>query len=322
MPNVLVLGGSGYVGLALCQSLVSSGNYTVWGTARSPEKAKLLLQNEIAPVTDADITNPEILSTIIAENSIDIVVDTTSAYEQSAQILQGVVKAATARRDTLANENIVGPKLGFVYCSGTWVYGSPSERITDLTPVGSASLSKGKPATAVAWRPAHEQAVLAAREVLDVAILRPSAIYGRTSWIFSTWWGGVLKAKKDQNNTDTIPIPADSTARTGAVHVDDVASGFHAAIDRIDGGLGSWPVFDLVTETIGIQEMTEGVKAVLGVEAKVEYTGTQENPFLEALSLVCKNEATRARTVLGWEPKRKGFVLNLPVYVRAWVAAQ
>ncbi|KAL4996292.1 hypothetical protein BDV10DRAFT_113309 [Aspergillus recurvatus] len=322
MPNVLVLGGSGYLGLALSKSLVSSGNHTVWGTARTPEKAKLLLQHEIAPITDADITDPQVLNTIIAENNIDIVADTTSAYEQASQILQGVVKAATARRDALAKENIVGPKLGFVYCSGSWIYGSPSERISDLSPVGSAGLSKGEPATAVAWRPAHEQAILTARDVLDVAILRPSAIYGRSSWAWSTWWGGILKAKQDKNDTDTIQIPADIATRTGTVHVDDVAAGFHAAIDRIDGRLGTWPVFDLVTENIGIQEIIEAVKAVLGVTAEVEYTGTHGNAFLQALSLVSKSDAARARTVLEWEPKRKNFVLNLPVYVRAWEATQ
>ncbi|KAL6232875.1 hypothetical protein BDW75DRAFT_246880 [Aspergillus navahoensis] len=287
MPYVLVLGSSGYLGLAL--------------------SAKLLLQNEIAPITDADIRDPETLSSIIAENKIDIVSDTTSAYEQAFRILQGVGKAATARRDALAKENIVGPKLGF--------------RVSDLSPVGSASLSKGKPATAVAWRPAHEQAILAARDVLDV-ILRPSAIYGRGSWVWSTWVGGTLKAKQGKNNTDTIQISADIATRTGTAHVDDVAAGFHAAIDRIDGRLGAWPVFDLVAENIGIQEIIEAVKAALGVTAEVEYTGTQGDAFLEALSLVSKNDAARARNVLEWEPKRKNFVLNLPVYVRAWEATQ
>ncbi|KAL4866185.1 hypothetical protein BDV12DRAFT_173234 [Aspergillus spectabilis] len=320
MPNVLVLGGSGYLGFALCKSLVASGNYIVWGSARSPEKVKLLEQNEITPI-EADITNPPTLSTVIADNNIDIVVDTTSAYEQAAQILDGVTQAAKARRDALAKENTIGPKLGFVYCSGSWVHGSPSSRVSDLSPAG-ISLSKGKAATAVAWRPAHEQAILGARDVLDVAILRPCAIYGRGSWVWGTWWGGILKAKQNGNNEEAIQIPADIEARTGTVHVDDVAAGFHAAVDRIDGRLGAWPVFDLVTETIGVQDITEAVKAALGVTVPVEYTGTHGSPFLEALSLVSKSDASRARTVLGWEPKRKEFILNLPIYVRAWEAAQ
>ncbi|KAJ0414075.1 hypothetical protein BJY00DRAFT_295753 [Aspergillus carlsbadensis] len=320
MPNVLVLGGSGYLGLALSKSLVASGNYLVWGSARTPEKAKLLAQNEISPVTD-DITNAETLSTIIAEHDINIVVDTTSAYEHATQILNGVTEAARKRRDTLAKENFIGPKLGFVYCSGMWVHGSPLERVSDLSPVGSA-ISKGKPATATAWRPAHEQAVLAARDVLDVAILRPATIYGRGSWVWGTWWEPVLKAKQSGNNGEVIRIPANVQARSPTVHVDDVAAGFHAAIDRIDGRLGSWPVFNLVTETVGLEEVTEAVQSALGVTAPVEYTGTHGSPFYEALSLVSKADGSRARAVLGWEPRRTEFLLNIPVYVRAWEAAQ
>ena len=319
MPNVLVLGGSGYLGLALSKSLLAAGTYTVWSTARTPEKAKLLLQNEIHPIK-VDITDPTKLTTVIANNSIDIVVDSTSAYEQASLILKGVVDAATARRDTLKKESIAAPKLGFVYCSGSWVHGSPSSRISDLSPVGSAQ-SKGKPATAVAWRPAHEQAILASRDVLDVAVLRPWMIYGRGSWVWGAWWGGLLAAKKS-GSQKTIQVPADITARTGTVHVDDVAAAFHAAIDRLDGRLGSWPVFDIGTEMIGTQEIMEAAKEVLGVTAKLEYAGTHGNPFLEALSLVSKSDASRARTVLGWEPRRKEFILNLPLYIQAWEASQ
>ncbi|KAL3483030.1 hypothetical protein BJX62DRAFT_89173 [Aspergillus germanicus] len=320
MPNVLVLGGSGYLGLALSKSLVASGNYTVWGSARTPEKARLLAQNEISPVED-DITNAENLSDIIIENDINVVVDTTSAYEHATQILQGVTQAARTRRDILAKENFIGPKLGFVYCSGTWVHGSPSTRVSDLSPVGT-TVSKGKPATPTAWRAGHEQAILDARDVLDVAILRPATIYGRGSWIWNTWWEPVLKAKESGDSSEAIQIPADIQARSPTVHVDDVAAGFHAAIDRIDGRLGAWPVFDLMTETVGVQEVTEAVKGALGVTKVVEYTGTHGNPFFEALSLVSKTEAGRARTVLGWEPRRTEFIMNIPVYIRAWEAAQ
>lgn len=86
MPNVLILGGSGYIGLATGQSLVSSGNYRVWGTARSPEKAKLLLENEITPIDAAtDITDPASLSSAILDNLVDIVVDATSTHQQGGQ---------------------------------------------------------------------------------------------------------------------------------------------------------------------------------------------------------------------------------------------
>jgi len=319
MPNVLVLGATGYLGLSLCQSLLRSGNYLVWGLARTPEKAKVLTSNEITPVM-GDASDAASITSAISSGEIDIIVDATSAYEQAGTILKAVLAAGKHRIEALAKENAASPKLGFIYTSGSWVHGTPSGRVSDLSPVGN-NLAKGTPATAVGWRPAHEQAILAARDTLDVAILRPGAIYGRGSWVWGTWWGGVLAAAKSRS-ADPIQVPADREARTGCVHVDDVVGAFHAAIDRLDGRLGSWPVFDLAGETLWVGEIMEAVKAALGVKNPLEYAGTQGNAFLEALSLVSKGDASRARIVLGWEAKRKDFLLNMPLYVKAWQTTQ
>lgn len=319
MPNVLILGGSGYLGFSLAQSLLRSGNYAVWGLIRSEAKAKLLAANEITPVV-GDVTDASTLTGIIASADIDIVIDTTSAYEQASTILKAVISAAKTRLEALAKEKAIGPKLGFVYTSGTWVHGSPVGRVSDLSPVGN-SLAKGTPATAVSWRPGHEQAILAARDTLEVAILRPTAIYGRASSGWSTWWGAVFAAKQS-GSSDPIQVPADRQARTGTIHIDDVVSAFHAAIDLLDGRLGSWPVFDLLGETISVVEIMEAAKIALGVKAPLEYAGTMGNPYLEALSLVANGDSSRARNVLGWEAKRREFLLNLPVYIKAWQAAQ
>lgn len=317
MPNVLILGGTGYIGLSLAKSLLRAGTYVVFGTSRTKEKAKLLLINEISPVEE-DVTDPSTLSAVIAHNAIDIVVDTTSAYAHASQILKGTTDAAIARRETLAEENIVGSKLGFVYCSGTWVHGSPTTHVSDLSPVGSR-LSKGSPAAGVAWRAVHEQAVLASRDVLDVAILRPAEIYGRASPDWGELWICILEAKKSGSSAP-VQVPADATARTGTVHIDDVAAAFHAAIDRLDGRLGSLPVFDLVTETVGVCEIMEAAKEVMQVTAPLEYVGTRGD-FSLASSIVSKLDSSRVRTVLQWEPKRREFLLNLGVYIRAWEAS-
>ncbi|KAJ5103010.1 hypothetical protein N7532_003539 [Penicillium argentinense] len=319
MPNILILGGSGYLGLALGRSLVQSGTHIVWGTARSVEKAKLLATNEITPV-EAEIADAEQLQNIILTNSIDVVVDTSSAYEHAGEILRGVISAATTRKEALAKEGAVGPKIGFVYTSGAWVHGSPGVRLNDLAPVGNV-LAQDEPATVVAWRPAHEQAILAARDHLNVAIMRPYIIYGRGSWVFDSWWGPLAEAAKTGSDS-VVKIPADISARAGVVHVDDVASVYHAAIDRLDGQLGSWPVFDVLTETISLVEIMENSKTVFQIHAPIEYIGSIGNPFLEALSISSKGDASRAKTVLGWTPKRTEFLLNLPVYIRAWQSSK
>ncbi|KAI1593718.1 NAD dependent epimerase dehydratase family protein [Pyrenophora tritici-repentis] len=316
MPNVLILGGSGYLGTAIAQALLRSGNYAVWGTARSAAKAIQLRANEVTPVETVDLGDPQTLVKAIDAYHIDAVIDASSAYEQGADVLKAIISAATARAEALAKDNAVGPKLAFLYTSGVWIHGSPSRRLSDLTPPGT-SLSPGKSATAVAWRPAHEQAILAARDVLDVAILRPATIYGRSSWVFSTWWDPLLAAAQS-GSRDAIKIPADKGARTGVVHVEDLAVAYLSTLSLIHGQLGSWPVCDLVTENLSIVDMLEAAKAALGVEAELKYEGTHGNPFLEALSLVANNDSSRAKLVLGWVPKKVDFVPNMAVYVEAW----
>ena len=318
MPTVLILGASGYIGLPFAQSLLRSGNYTVYGLARTIEKAKILTINEIIPIV-GDLSETDKISSLISSVPIDIVVDTTSAYESAGSLLGTLTNASKSRMQTLANEGHVTPKLGFVYVSGVWVHGAPDTAVSDLSPVGT-SLSKGRPQKVVEWRPGHEQAILAARDVLDVAIVRPSQVYGRTGWIWDSWFTPILEAKKS-GSAEPVEIPTNIDCRPAIVHIDDVVSGMHAITDRIHGLLGSWPVFDLSDEIVMVKDIVEGAATILGVKAPLKYIGSQ-NPFHEAMNVVSNEEkSARARIVLGWEANRTAFILNLSTYVKAWEAA-
>lgn len=320
MPTALILGATGYLGLPLAQSLLRSGNYTVYGLARSAAKAKTLTQNEIIPVI-GDVSDPSTFTNLISSVPIDVVIDTTSAYESASTLLNALIAASKTRIATLSKGGAVGPKLGFVYISGVWVHGDTGDTPASDTIPPSSGLAKGTPAKAVGWRPAHEQAILAARDVLDVAVVRPAQIYGRTGWLWSTYWGAMLGAAKS-GSTEPFQVPADFNSRPAIAHLDDIVSGTHLTIDRIHGLLGDWPVFDLIAETVLVRDIVEGTKKSLGLKAKLEYAGTQNNPYFEAMGLVTNYQSSRAATVLGWQPKRQNFILNLDTYVKAWAAAQ
>ena len=320
MPTVLILGATGYLGLPLAQSLLRSGNYTVYGLARSAAKAKTLTQNEIIPVI-GDVSDPSTFTNLISSVPIDVVIDTTSAYESASTLLDALIAASKSRKAALSKEGAVGPKLGFVYISGTWAHGDTGDTPVSDTIPPNTSLAKGTPPRAVGWRPAHERAVLAARDVLDVAIVRPAEVYGRTSWLFSTYWSAMLEAAKS-GSTQPFQVPANFDSRPAVIHVDDVVSGTHLAIDRIHGLLGDWPVFDLVAETVLVRDLMEGAKKSFGLKGKLEYAGTQDNPFYEAMGLVTNVQSTRAAIVLGWQAKRQNFILQIDTYVKAWAAAQ
>ncbi|THW72989.1 NAD dependent epimerase/dehydratase family protein [Aureobasidium pullulans] len=318
MPKILILGGTGLLGTALAQSLLRAGNNTVFVQTRAASKRGAIVAAEMTPLV-FPLEDKAALRSALDTYNIDTVVDVSQGYQQATSILETVVSVAKDRKAALAREGAIGPKLGFVYTSGIMVHGSPAERVSDLSPVGN-KLASDKPATMVSWRPSHEQAVLACRDFLNTVILRPGMLYGRNAWNFGVWWGPVsaLKAKGGEK----LSISADKSTRVCLVHVDDVASAFRAAIDRLDGRLGDWPVFDVVAETISLESIIEGTTEAVGLKTSVDFIGTGGDVFLEAMGLRANVDSSRARTVLGWEPRRRDFLLNVGTYYAAWEVAQ
>lgn len=324
MPNILLLGAGGYIAAPLALALLRSGNHHVYGLVRLQEVAKSLLANEITPVIGS-VIDSELLKSTINEFDIDVVINCTSAHHDFAEVLNAVIDAGRKRTLALKSQNppAIGPKLGYIHTSGCGVYGSPSKLVSDRSPVGNA-LAKGEPGTLVKDGKVveNEQLVLAAADVLDVAVVRPHVIYGRSSWVLGSWFGPLLNAKTAEWNMNSVQIPADKDALVGLVHIDDVVAGFHEVVDRIEGRLGTWPVFDLLGETLPLSSIMEAAKEAVGVKAEIEYVGAQGQPFLELLSKKMKSEASRAKTVLGWYPRKIEFLLNIEIYLKAWEAAQ
>ncbi|KAI9698227.1 MAG: hypothetical protein M1836_004229 [Candelina mexicana] len=323
MPKVLILGATGYVGFGLAQVLLRSGNYRVYGLARTPEKAKLLTKAEIIPVLGGTTDTAAYLSLLESEH-IDIVVDVVGAsHSESTQMLSDLRSIGSSRLASYNNHNVRGPKLGFIYCSGMWTHGSSDTHVDDLLPIGIPTAAS-QPPRFVAWRPAHEQAVLAASDVLDTMVVRPSLIYGRENAVWSQYFGNIYEAAK-AGKTDTLQIPLEPNARPGLIHIDDVVSVFHAAVDKLHfiAGTGVYPVFDAVTTWERMDDILKAAARALGFEGQTELVGPKSDDlFSEAMSTSVWGDASRARTLLGWEPKRlSGMELSMEVCARAWVAS-
>jgi nucleoside-diphosphate-sugar epimerase len=125
---------------------------------------------------------------------------------------------------------IKAAKLGFIYASGTWVHGSSTEPVNDLTPVG-VELAPTQPPKLVAWRPPLEQEILAASDSLDVVIMRAALVYGGAGSIWTGLFLPQLEAAKA--GVSTVSVKAEPDSMPGLIHVDDVASALHAAVDRL-----------------------------------------------------------------------------------------
>ena len=318
MPNILIHGATGTVGNATALALLRSGNHTVYGIARTAEKARSLASQEIHPVTSPDpVNSPKDWQDVVRKHHINVVIDATTSDDGSLKLLEATKELGAERLSAAKNEDVVPPeKLGFVYTSGVWVHGDSQNRVSDLTPVGTAS-APTKPAALVTARTGWEQAVLKSRDILNVVIIRPTVIYGGSSWIFDPLWMPVYAA----GSVDSVQVPLNESTMAGLVHAEDVGLGMQLAAEKISWLSNTYPVFDLSTSQESLASITRAAAATLGYKGKIEMAGPGENPFFRALNTSINTDTGRAKTLLGWQPKRVGGVQpRIDVYATAWKA--
>jgi nucleoside-diphosphate-sugar epimerase len=318
MPNILVLGAAGYIGQAVAHALTSSGKHTVYGLARTPEKAKILSSLEVIPVMGSIHDSAAYLE-LIRTAPIDLVIDVAAAFTDSHIVLSSLLKAGRERNALAAASGIASPKLGFIYCSGIWVHGDSEVRVSDLTPVGVMH-APAQPSAIVNWRPRLEQEIISAetQEVLDTMVLRPALVYGRAGGSWGAFFKPICDAARKIASTATVA--ADPAARPALVHVDDVGKGFLAAAGKLPllAGTGVYPIFDLVTSQENLEGILQAAARELGFKGKLELVGPGDNAFMEAMNASVSSSSARAVDILGWAPTRIGMLQGMDAFAKAW----
>ncbi|CZT00081.1 uncharacterized protein RAG0_08226 [Rhynchosporium agropyri] len=304
MVNVLIIGVTLPIGEALAQSLLRSGNYQVFGFCKDPNDFGMYYRNEVVPIlTD---NSPGGLKAALDIYFINVVVDARACDKDTLDILP-IFEAH--RLERLASTHDAGfgiPKLGFVYVGRTGVHGSSLIPLNDLMPVLTSN-TPSSPIESSSRRPDLEHALLGSSSYLDVIIMRPAVVYGRASRMLdSIFWSLQLATER---NIDIM---------------DDVASGLHAAIDKLPliSGTGVYPIFDLVTSQEKIHEIVVAAAFAMGFLGRINYIGCADTEGADVLNCSGNLSSGRAKTILGWEPKRHGFVRNMEVYVKAWLASR
>ncbi|KAG9065052.1 hypothetical protein KI688_002373 [Linnemannia hyalina] len=330
MVKVLVIGAAGYIGLRVSQQL-RQANHIVYGTTRSSANESTLFFNEVIPIVGPvepessdshSILRPSAtlpwLETVKSEN-IDVVIDLSASENGAKTILEPLIRLS---KDRQANRQ---PRIGYIYGSGMWLHGSGDNVSSDLVPVGTKT-SLHQPPTLVAWRPELEREVLGSYEHLYAAIIRPSLVYGGDGKIWDVYFEPIYKAI--QNNTP-ITLPADPEAGISLVHVDDTASAFVAAVERLEsisGNKASYPVYDVTTSHESLAYILTKFAKELGYKGpQIQLTGVPEGKgfpetFIQAFNTKNSSGSTRAKTVLGWRPTKIGYAVGLNVYARSWLA--
>lgn len=159
----------------------------------------------------------------------------------------------------------------YIYTGGTWVHGeNRTNFVTDTTPIIS-------PADLVAWRPAHEQAVIT-NPILNGIVIRPALLYGRSASILSTLYRNAYNGKVSWYGTPG--------GRYAVVHADDLASLYVLVAEGATIAAGK--IFDAANNTTeSVDELLAKLVTISGAKGTYEYTSPSNCTSGLFYSLTC-----------------------------------
>jgi nucleoside-diphosphate-sugar epimerase len=275
--RIFVTGGSGYIGRAVLAELRRRG-HAVAALARSDAAAATVRGLGATPVAGGlDALN--VLERAVRENEATI-------------HIAGIASPSDVAREAAALDvvlRVVTPGYPLLYTSGAWVYGDRGDALVDE----DAPL---KPIALVAWRPGHEQRVLAA--AARGIVIRPGVVYGEGGGIV----GGFVTAAQ----AGPLKVVGSGTNRWPTVRVDALAELYAAALEQ-PAARGIYN--GVAAASVPYVEIARAASRAGGGNGGIEHL-TYENavstmgPFAEALVLDLNVSSEKAKRRLGWNPHR------------------
>lgn len=285
MP-VFVTGATGYVGTSVVREL-RARTHVVRGLARGHAAEKKLRDLGVEPVR-GDLRDLDLLRREAAH--ADAIVH--CAQEERAEGVPVERRALEAMLDALR------PSRAFVYTSGLWVYGSRG----DATIAEDAPLA---PLDLVAWRPAHEQLVLAQDGRLRPVVIRPGVVYGDG--------GGIPGSFVTSAAAGALRVVGDGANRWSTVRHDALAELYGAVVDQ----RSARGVYNASRGApVPYLEIAHAASRAAGGDGRVAFitlaeARTQMGAFADALACDLQLDSSKAARELGWEPHRPTLLEEL-----------
>ena len=278
MP-VFVTGGTGYIGNSVVREL-RRRTHVVRALVRDERKAESLRGLGIEPVV-GELADADLLRREAAQ--ADAIVH--AAFSMSGD---GVALERAALDAMLEG---LRPGRAFVYTSGVWLYGSRGDAVI----AEDAPLA---PLAIVAWRPAHEELVLAQQGRLRAAVVRPGIVYGDG--------GGMPGMMVEQARSGALRIVGDGENRWPTVRHDALAELYGAIVDHpsahgvYNATRGASVPYGEVARAASRAAGGDGAVASVTLdEARAQLGG-----FADALACDLQIDSSKATRELGWEPHR------------------
>jgi len=210
--NVLVVGGTGFIGRHLVASLAAAG-VRVTVPSRRRERAKHLILLPTVDVVEADIMAPGVLERLCSGRD--------AVYN-----LVGILHGRRGRRDE-RGPNDYGPDFARVHVElpQAILTACRARGVRRLLHMSALGASPSAPSEYLRSKGIGEQAMLAADD-LEVTVFRPSVVFGPEDR-FLNQFAALTKLLP----AVAVPCPQ---AKFQPVYVGDVARAMHFALDDID----------------------------------------------------------------------------------------
>jgi NADH dehydrogenase len=208
--NVLVVGGSGFIGRHLVASLAAAG-LRVTVPSRRRERAKHLILLPTVDVVEADVMASGVLERLCAG-------------KQAVYNLVGILHSRRGRRDE-RGPNDYGPDFARVHVElpQAIVAACRASGIRRLLHISALGASPSAPSEFLRAKAIGEQALLAAED-LDVTVFRPSVVFGPEDTFLNRF-------ARFAKLLPVIAVPCPN-AKFQPVYVGDVARAMHFALDE------------------------------------------------------------------------------------------
>jgi nucleoside-diphosphate-sugar epimerase len=294
--RVFVTGATGYVGSAVVVALVRGG-HDVSGLSRSEAGDRAVSALGARPVR-GELGQVARLGPALAEH--DALVHAAVDYGLGAAADREALDAM------LAAARVPGRARMVLYTSGVWVLG-------EARSAAAESASTDRPAAAVAWRPAHERAVLgAATAELATAVIRPGIVYGERRGLVSPWF-------ESAEREGAARIVGDGRNRWALVHRDDLGELYRLVVEARARGV--FHGVDGAAPTVGDAARAASAAAGRGEVRSTPVAEARAQMGAAADALVLDQVAVSARAgEVGWRPRHPPFVEAAPDAYREWKA--
>jgi nucleoside-diphosphate-sugar epimerase len=278
--NILLTGGTGYIGSAVLQVLRSSG-HQVRALVRTQDSARI-----------ASEAGAEALLGDLADGTwlADRLQDADGAIHLAALDPVGDDVVIATVLDVFK-----GTTKPFVYTTGIWTWGDNAD-ITEDSPA--------RPTVLTAWRVERQNRVL--HSGVRASVISPSVVYGHGKGLTAGMFSFGPRA-----GDGALRLVGSGEQHWATVHIEDVAELYVAALEHGPGG-------ELYIAASGVNPtVREMAQAAVGPGGTVLPETDDETrqrlgaPFADALLLDQQASGTRARERFGWNPSRPSVLEEL-----------